>query len=193
MSRQASKPPVPSGTGGDEQHVAIASTKGAAPADLQQALDRIADLEQKLSVANAARSDVEKAALAAAEAQGMLMQRDVQEVATGKTVKVKRLKNYEVARLDQDGREVMRPVFQTVEVPTYFYKILLPPVGGDGLTTNGEQLLHGLVYELDIDTLRSVKERVYRLWDHERNIRGTDENFYRPQLSPRLSGRGVRA
>lgn len=177
-------------------HVQVASVTGTSPEDVQRLLAQIADLQEKLGIEQAARSDAEKAALAAAESQGMLMQRDIQEVATGKFVKVKRAIDengnpaYEVKGYKEDGREILKPVFRLVDLPTYFYKIDLPPVGGTGLVTNGVDLYHGTVYELDLDTLRSVKERVHRLWDHDRNVHGSNENFYRKPQNTMLSARG---
>ena len=64
----------------------------------------------------------------------------------------------------------------------------LPPVGGVDLKINDVSFYHGVVYELDIDTLRSVKEMVYRLWDHDRSIHGSDENFYRKPQETTLTG-----
>jgi hypothetical protein len=101
-------------------------------------------------------------------------------------VKVKRLLKYEVKGYKEDGREILKPEFQVVEIPSYFYKIDIPPVGGEGLTVNGIMLQHGAVYEFDLDSLRSVKEMVARLWQHERNISGSNENFYRPKQETRI-------
>jgi hypothetical protein len=90
-----------------------------------------------------------------------------------------------------DGREILKPVFRVIEVPTYFYKINMPPCGGEDCKQNGISLYHGAVYELDLDTLRTVKEWVYRLWDHDRNTSGSNENFYRKKLDLRFSARGM--
>lgn len=174
----------------------VASIKDTRPEDVEKLLAQIADLKEKLNISEQARSDAEKAALAAAEAQGMLMQREIQEVATGKTVTVKRAidekgnQKLKVVGYKDDGREILRPVFRDVKLPTYFYKIDMPPVGGMAIMMNGNALYHGTVYELDIDTLRTVKEMVYRLWDHDRSIHGTDENFYRNPRQDKLSMRG---
>jgi hypothetical protein len=173
----------------------IASTKDTGPGDLKRLMKEIADLKEKLKLSEAARGEVEKAALAAAEAQGMMMQREIQEVATGKTVKVQRAVDeegnpaYKVVAYKDDGREILKPIFRAVERPTFFFKIDLPPVGGEALAINGTQLYHGTVYEFDIDTLRTVKEMVFRLWDHDRNIHGSDENVYRKPVNATFSGR----
>lgn len=170
-----------------EAHIEVASTVGASAKDVAKLMEEIRGLKEKLKLSEQQRSDAEAAALAAAEAQGMLMQRQIQEVATGKTVKVKRASGYEVVGHKDDGREILKPVWKTVELPTYFYKIDMPAVGGWDLKINGQSLFHGTVYEFDIDTLRSVKEIVYRTWDHERSIHGSDENAYRPQQQPTLT------
>jgi hypothetical protein len=90
------------------------------------------------------------------------MQRDIQEVATGKTVKVKRAPwirsgkpGYKVVGYKDDGREILKPSSKDVELPTYFYKIDMPPVGGDRPQDERRPFYHGTVYEFDIDTLRT--------------------------------------
>jgi hypothetical protein len=188
MTKKTIPSPAPDAPEGG-QHAEVASIKSASSASVAALEAEIAELRKKLQVSDEARSDAEKAALAAAEAQGALMQREIQEVATGKTKKVRRANGYEVDHYTSDNREVLKPIWHDVQLATYFYKVDLPPVGGDGLNTNGIPLLHGVVYELDIDTLRSVKERVYRLWDHERNISGSNENFYHRPQTPTISAR----
>jgi len=64
-------------------------------------------------------------------------------------------------------------------VDEYFYKIDLPPVGGEGIRINGTLLYHGQVVRCDARTLSTLKDIVYRNWKHDRDIHGTDENFYR--------------
>ena len=150
---------------------------------------RIADLEAQLAASESKRTEAERVALAAAESQGALMQRDIQEVPTGKKVKVERLKHYKVVGHKDDGREILKPVMQTVELPTFFYKIDMPPCGGTDLKLNGIPFYHGAVYEVDIDTLRAVKDIVFRTWKHDSDIHGSDENFYRKQSRPTLNGR----
>lgn len=132
------------------------------------------------------------AAHAIAMSQGAFMQRDVSEVPTGKTIKVQRAAGYKVVGHRDDGREIIKPVFRTVTLPTYFYKIDMPPCGGTDLKINGTPYYHGGVYELDLDTLRTVKEMVNRLWKHDSEIHGSDENFYRKQSKPTISARGMR-
>ena len=169
----------------------VASLTGA-PVDTQAKLHaEIADLKAKLAAADAARGDAEKIALAAAEAQGALMQRDIQEVPTGKTVRVQRLDHYKVVGHKDDGREIIKPVFKSVSLPTFFYKIDMPPCGGTDLKINGTPFYHGAVYELDVDSLRTVKDMVFRTWKHDSDIHGSDENFYRKPQQSRLSARGM--
>jgi len=64
-------------------------------------------------------------------------------------------------------------------------------VGGMGFTINEVPCYHGTIMEFDIDTLRTAKEIVWRLWEHERNISGSNENFYRHERNPRLSARAA--
>lgn len=178
-----------------EAFAKIVSTKDTGPGDVNKLLAEIADLKKQLALSEQQRSEVEKAALAAAESQGMLMQREIQEVPTGKFVKVKRAvdkdgnPSYKVVGYRDDGRPIIKPVFRDVELPTYFYKIDIPPVGGEGMRINEMALYHGAVYEFDIDTLRTVKEMVFRLWDHDRNIHGSDENVYRKPVHAQFSGK----
>lgn len=164
--------------------------------DVKAMLAQIEDLKKKLGIVEGERDAAEAAALAAAEAQGMLLQREIREVSTGKTVKVKRAfdkegnPTYKCVGYKEDGREIMRPVMHEHELPTFFYKIDIPPVGGIALVVNGIQLYHGGVYKLDLDSLRSTKEQVFRLWDHDRNIMGSNENAYRKPQDVHISMRG---
>lgn len=186
MPRKAAATPNP------EVHAEIASIKDVQQTDLQKLLAEIADLKSKLAVSETARTEAEKQALALAEAQAGVMQVAVQEVPTGKKVKVQRCAGYETVGYKDDGRPILKPTWKSVELDTFFYKIDLPPVGGDGLRVNGLLLAHGAVMEFDIDTLRSVKDMVFRCWDHERNIHGTDENVFRKPTQRTLSGAGMR-
>lgn len=184
----AAPAPAPAGDPGKlpEQHIEVASTIGTSAKDMKKLLAEIATLKEQLDLSEQQRSAAEKAALAAAEAQGMLMQRDIQEVLTGKKVKVKRAVGYEVVSYKDDGREIIKPKWKEVLLPTYFYKIDMPPVGGFDLKINEQSFFHGTVYEVDIDTLRTMKEIVARTWEHDRSIHGSDENFYRKEQAPTL-------
>lgn len=193
MTKRTTPAPAQDASGAEnlpDQVAEVASTARASAKSEATLLEEIADLREKLKLSESKRSDAEKVALAAAEAQSTLMQRQIEEVPTGKFVKVRRARGYEpTGHYTNDGRDILKPIWKEVEVPTFFYKVDLPPVGGEGLSTNGIPMLHGVVYEVDIDTLRSMKERVYRCWDHDRNIHGSDENFYRRQSKPVLSAR----
>jgi len=88
------------------------------------------------------------------------------------------------------GRMKVRDKMQDV----WWYKIDLPPSGGVALVCSGQWYFHGQVYKFTLDTLRTIKDMVGRCWQHEANIKGNDENFYRPQLGTTVHGhdRGVR-
>lgn len=182
-------PRKPAAAPNPEAHVELASMKGVAETDVEKLLAEIADLKGKLAGETAARTKAEQTAIEAAEAQIGLP--NVEEMPTGRMVKVQRCKEYETVGYKDDGRPILKPVFATVELPEYAYKIDLPPVGGEGLKVNGISLVHGGVYKLDIDSLRSVKEMVYRCWDHDRNIHGQQENdFGRRQVQQKASRLG---
>jgi hypothetical protein len=168
--------------------VAVASVKDASPADLKRLLAEIDGLKAQLASETEKRTEAEAAALSAAEAQGFLMQHDIEEVPTGKMVTIKKCTGYKVVGHKDDGRDILRPEFEDVKVPTYFYKIDLPPCGGTDAKINGVPFYHGTVYEFDIDTLRTIKDIVYRCWKHDSEIHGTDENFYRKPQKPVLRG-----
>jgi hypothetical protein len=191
-SNKGSEPPARESEEGRVHN--IASTRHIEPDKLDALYARLAELEAKLDASELARSDAEKAALAAAEAQGgTLLQRVVTEVATGRKVKVRRFDRMAEVEgaYDAQGRPVYKALMKTVELPVYFYKIDLPPIGGMEITINGVPLYHGAVMECDQDTLRTVKEIIYRLWDHERNINGSNENAYRTPQEQRISPRRV--
>jgi len=166
-------------------HVEIADTSGASPRE-RKLLDEINELRKQLGLANEARSDAETAAITAASDPF----NDIEEKPTGKKVKVQRLDHYKEVGFKDDGRPILKPVFKTVELPTYAYRINMPPVGGTDLKINEVPFYHGATYVLDVDTLRTVKDMVWKLWAHDRNIHGTDENAYRKPTHRAFSGRG---
>ena len=96
----------------------------------------------------------------------------------------------------QEDREELHPrtgeptgKMKTVDI--WWYKIDLPPSGGMNIKLNSQPYEHGQVYEFTTDTLRTVKDIVFRCWAHERSIKGDNENFYRREKQPvlRMAGR----
>lgn len=144
----------------------------------------LAEYRKKLSAS-------EEKALQLAEAQPTW--KTGEEIPTGKMVAIRVFEKNSIVgyKDDANGRPILRPKFKTVKVPTYYLKINLPPVGGDHFSTNGEEFYHGSTYEMDINTVRDVKERIYRLWKHDTEIHGSDENAYRQKQNPHLSPRGA--
>lgn len=144
------------------------------PDELEKLRAEVKRLEGLLAVANTENED---------SARRAMFFKDVnEEVPTGSTVKVMVARKPWAKKEDeQDLREV--------EIPTFLYKIDMPPVGGVQIMVNGEALYHGQTYTLDLHQLRMVKEIVHRLRDHEATIHGTDENAYRPKVNARFSGR----
>lgn len=159
------------------------SKKPTSKEDMQQLLARIDELTAKLAESEAGREAAEKARTAAQANLGLLYA-DVVEVPTGETVDVRMLdrakgeNGYETVgyRDDAGGRPILRPIFKTEKVPTYHFKVDLPPSGGWEIKLNGIAFYHGETYVLDKYTLATVKDIVARMWAHERNIRGEDEN-----------------
>lgn len=161
----------------------------ATPENVQDLLDRIEKLEKALDAANQAKSKAEEEAHQVASAQSVaLMQRDITEVATGREIEIARCTGYDVAGYRDDGREIRKPVFKKVKVPTYFYKIELPPSGGISVGINGQHFYHGETYEVDVDLLRTLKDIVHRSWAHEQKLKGSDENVYRKPTNVTLRG-----
>ena len=139
----------------------------------------------------ALRADVARltAALKLSETSGseaairaLYIGRDNEEIATGKTVKVRRCKN-------PWEKDVESQEFEEVAQKTYYYKIDMPPVGGVQIMVNGNALYHGETYTLNEDQLRMVKDIVYRLRAHEATIHGSDENAYRQKTNANFSGK----
>src|SRR5208282_672539 len=141
----------------DEAVVRVASTKDVTNPKQKKLLDQIAALQAEKAAleAKVEKTQQEKEALEAVQAQGAVFGIQAEERLTGKKVMVKRLKNMKVVGFE-NGREILRPVFNDVA----FY--------------------HGAVYEVDVDTLKTLKDIVYRCWDHDRQIHGDkNESAYR--------------
>lgn len=121
--------------------------------------------------------------------RSMYFKEDGGEMPTGKKVKVVKCTGYKVTGYTDEGIARRQPEWEEVEMETFFYKVDLPPVGGQGIRFNGQDFYHGETYEFTMDQLRTVKEIVFRIRDHEANIHGTDENVYRPKTKAQFSGR----
>lgn len=149
--------------------------------ELEALRKEVKRLEDALKVANTANEDAARRAM---------FFKDVnEEVPTGETVKVQKCYKYETVGYSDAGKAILKPVYKEVELPTFMYKVNLPPVGGTAITLDGFQYQHGDTYTVDLDQLRTIKEIVHRIRDHEATIHGTDENAYRPKVNAQFSGK----
>lgn len=161
----------------------------AAPADevskLKAELERLTNAlaERDEALAAAQKGAVSAQTLAA------LQQREIEEMPTGKTVKVSKVSKWkDTGQYKDNGTPIRKPEFKEVDLPTFFYRIELPPSGGTGVKINGEEFIHGATYEFDLDMLRTIKDIVHRAWAHEANIKGSNENVYRRPQNTMLRG-----
>ncbi len=141
--------------------------------------DLLADREQlrealKLSQDEAQRLHDESAKASAAGQSMAFQMANIQEVFSRQE-----------EREELSGRDGT-PTGKKKMVDIWWYKIDLPPSGGLNIKLNGQPYEHGQVYEFTTDTLRTVKDIVYRCWAHERSIKGDNENFYRREKQPVL-------
>ena len=152
-------------------------------ADLEALQEQVRALTAKIAEQAEALSAAESAARFSAESQGVpFMQNAMEEIPTGRKVKIQRARNPWV-------RELSKLEFDEVEVPTYYYKIDLPASGGVDIKINGESKYHGQTYEFTLDELRTIKDIVARSWGHEATIRGSNENVFRRPQNRVLSGK----
>jgi hypothetical protein len=165
----------------------LVSVKNMSQTDIDALLAENAKLKEQLEAKDRVRGEEERRQLLTAEAQ--FFTQNSQEVPTGQLRKVDRFVRNKVSGYGDRGQPILTPEFEEVEVPTYFYTINMPPVGGSCLRINGQEFYHGQTYKFDIDTLRTVKDMVFRLWKHDADIHGSDENFYRKPQRPHLSAR----
>ena len=167
----------------------IVAVDQVAPDDLKRLLAEMADLKAQLAHEKSERTREQQDALELAQSQGVLMQTGIEEIPTGRKVSIEKCVRYKRVGFEK-GRPVHEPVFEEVEVPTYYYKIDMPPCGGWDLKTNGMPIYQGSTVEVDVDTLRDLKDRIYRLWAHDASLHGNDENAYRHKKNPSFSMRG---
>ena len=138
--------------------------------------EQIASLEAQLSEARSAQAMLQAQVDAAS---AYTIPSGVEEVPTGKTMKVRKFKEYDIKGYKDSGEPIVTPIFETVDVPEYVYQINMAPCGGTDLKINGVAYFHGAIVKTDIDTIRLLKDMVYKTWKHDADIHGTDENFYR--------------
>lgn len=78
------------------------------------------------------------------------------------------------------------------EVDVYKLTINLPPSGGLFIKINDFPLYSGQTYNLEMDTIRTVKDMMYRAWLHENNVAGDErEVAYKPQGTGRVGPGGI--
>ena len=169
--------------------------------DQESLQDKLARLEAELAIEKSARASAEdSAARQLAQVQSNALQMSaIREVDAGtierevigpdgepKTTRVAVLEPDGSQRLDEHNRKMWESVPITETVPVYWYKIEIPPSAGLFISVNGQQLYHGETYKFTLDNLRTVKEMVFRAWQHEANVSGSNENAYRPRQSARV-------
>ena len=139
---------------------------------------KIALLEKQLSEERFARAEAENFSAS------QVVVNSAQEVPTGRSVTVEKCINPWV-------KDEKKQKFQTVEIPTFFFTIDLPPGAGVCLYTNGVEFYHGQTYEFREDELAEIKDRVAKCWYHEKSIHGDNENAYRQPAQTHLMSRAA--
>jgi hypothetical protein len=199
MARKPAEEIEPGDGGEGRDSVAlIASTKGVKDkTTLEALLAQVAELKKELGLKDEALTAAQAAALAAAEAQASFQQSAIQEVPSGRKMKVQKLDignedwptGYKTVGYKEDGRAILKPQFRMEAVTTYYYKLDIPPMAGWDMKINGIPLVHGATYEFDLPTLQYVKEMVARAWNHEAVINGKNENVFRKPTEKRIGSR----
>lgn len=154
------------------------ATAPSAPKDEKALIAEIEALRAKLGIVEGERDAARVEAQAMAEAS-VFSGGGAEEQPTGQTRKVSVCLNPWVT-------DEKKHKYKEVEVPLYAYTIELPPGAGTDVTTNGVAYYHGMTYEVDMDTLRDLKSRVARTWDHERAIHSENANAYRKPTNVHL-------
>lgn len=153
----------------------------------KELLAEIAALKVKLGEAEAAKTEAQEMATSIAAASAFTG--NAEEQPTGKTILVN-------VCLNPGEKDEKKLKFKDVEYPTYYLTIDLPVGAGTNLSTNGIAYYHGQTYEFDQDSLRDMKSRVARCWDHERSIHSENESAYKQKnkthfVSPAARARGL--
>ncbi len=179
---KAKEPPIYEETPSSQPDpvVRVASTEQVSNPKQKALLEQIKQLQEENARLEGAvkQSATEIKALRDME-QGSMFGSAATEKPTGKTVMVKALKRYKVVGWE-NGREVLRPEFHQVPVETWLIRIDMPPCGDVALKINDVPFYHGAIYEVDTNTLRTLKDIVWRTWQHDKEIHGDkNENAYR--------------
>ena len=151
-------------------------------------LAEIASLKAKLADETKAKTEAQDMATSIAAASAFMG--NSEEQPTGNMITLNVCLNPGVKKESQQK-------WKEVEVPTFYYTLDLPLAAGASLMTNGMEYFHGQTYEFDADTLRDMKSRVARCWDHERSIHSENEGAYRQKntkhfVSAAAAARGAR-
>jgi hypothetical protein len=146
-----------------------------------------AKLGEKLDEKELKLLALEGALAQAEEGVVSLMGRHVQEQPLGKR-KVK-VKIYDHKASKKSGIAEYREEEQTLEF--FRYLVDLPPIGGDGVRMGPHFFQHGDTVEIDLNTLRSLKEIVARAWFHEGQVKGNDENKFRQKQNLTISPKTI--
>lgn len=147
--------------------------------DVDKLLAEVEKLRKELGEAKVQKTEAQERANALASASPYAGISEEQP--TGKTVTLS-------ICLNPAERKESKLKWKEVEVPTYYYSIDLPTGAGLDLATNGVSYFHGQTYELDEYTLRDLKSRVARCWDHEKSVHGENPNAYRKPTNRHFRG-----